>query len=69
MMDNPYGYIKAADLLLIPSYNEAAPLVIGEAAGLETPILSTETSSAKEMSNRAVLVGCVIILLKALPIC
>lgn len=46
---NPYGYMKAADLLLIPSYSEAAPLVIGEAACLGTPILSTETSSAREM--------------------
>jgi len=46
---NPYGYIRAADLLLIPSYSEAAPLVIGEAAALGTPILSTETSSAREM--------------------
>lgn len=46
---NPYGYIKAADLLLIPSYSEAAPLVIGEAAALRTPILSVETSSAREM--------------------
>lgn len=49
MMENPYGYIKAADLLLIPSYSEAAPLVIAEAACLGTPILSTETSSAREM--------------------
>lgn len=49
MLENPYGYIKAADLLLIPSYSEAAPLVIGEAASLGTPILSMETSSAKEM--------------------
>ena len=49
MTDNPYGYIKAADLLMIPSYSEAAPLVIGEAASLGTPILSTETSSAYEM--------------------
>ena len=49
MMDNPYGYMKAADLLFIPSYSEAAPLVIGEAAYLGTPVLSTETSSAKEM--------------------
>lgn len=47
--ENPYGYIKAADLLLIPSYSEAAPMVIGEAACLGTPILSTETSSSKEM--------------------
>ncbi len=46
---NPYGYIRAADLLLIPSRNEAAPLVIGESAVLGTPILSTETSSAREM--------------------
>lgn len=49
MLENPYGYIKAADLLLIPSYSEAAPLVIAEAACLGTPILSTETSSAREM--------------------
>lgn len=49
MLSNPYGYISAADLLLIPSYSEAAPLVIGEAVSLGTPILSTETSSAKEM--------------------
>lgn len=46
---DPYGYLKAADLLLIPSYSEAAPLVVGEAVCLGTPILSTETSSAREM--------------------
>lgn len=45
----PYGYMRAADLLLIPSVTEAAPLVIGEAACLGTPVLSTETSSAAEM--------------------
>lgn len=49
MQSNPYGYICAADLLLIPSYSEAAPLVIGEAGCLGTPILSMETSSAREM--------------------
>lgn len=48
-MLNPYGYMKAADALLIPSYAEAAPLVIGEAACLGTPVLSTRTSSSKEM--------------------
>lgn len=48
-LENPYGYIQAADLLLIPSYSEAAPLVIGEAASLGTPVLSMETSSAIEM--------------------
>ena len=48
-MENPYGYIGAADLLLIPSRSEAAPLVIGEATALGTPVLSTKTSSAEEM--------------------
>lgn len=47
--ENPYGYMKAADLLLIPSVSEAAPMVIGEAASLGTPVLTTETSSAREM--------------------
>lgn len=49
IQSNPFGYIQAADLMLIPSYSEAAPLVIGEAACLGTPILSMETSSAREM--------------------
>lgn len=48
-LENPYGYMQAADLLLIPSLSEAAPLVIAEAACLGTPILSAETLSAKEM--------------------
>ncbi len=48
-MENPYGYIKAANILLIPSRFEAAPMVINESAGLGTPVLSTETSSAREM--------------------
>jgi len=48
-MPEPYGYMRSADLLLIPSVSEAAPLVIGEAACLGTPILSTRTSSAVEM--------------------
>ena len=48
-MENPYGYIAAADFLLIPSVSEAAPMVIGEAACLGTPILTTKTSSAVEM--------------------
>lgn len=47
--ENPYPYLKAADLLLIPSVSEAAPMVIGEAACLGTPILTTKTSSAEEM--------------------
>lgn len=52
-MANPYGYMKAADLLLIPSVSEAAPLVIGEAACLGLPILTTETTSARDMVDAA----------------
>lgn len=51
-MVNPYGYMKAADLLLLPSVSEAAPMVIGEAACLGTPILSTWTTSAKDMVEK-----------------
>lgn len=47
--ENPYGYMRAADVLLIPSVSEAAPMVIGEAVSLGTPVLTTETSSAYEM--------------------
>lgn len=51
-MPNPYGYMKAADLLLLPSVSESAPMVIGEAACLGTPILSTWTTSAKDMVEK-----------------
>ncbi|MCR5353081.1 MAG: glycosyltransferase [Clostridiales bacterium] len=46
---NPYPYFKMADLVLVPSYNEAAPMVFGEAEILGTKVLSTDTSSAKEL--------------------
>jgi len=48
-LENPYGYMKAADFLLIPSFEEAAPMVIDEAASLGTPVLSTLTCSAEDM--------------------
>lgn len=51
--NNPYGYIRSAELLLIPSVSEAAPMVIAEAACLGTPILSTETSSADDMIEKS----------------
>ena len=51
-MTNPYGYLKAADVLLIPSFSEAAPMVIDEAAVLGTPVLSTQTLSSHEMITR-----------------
>ncbi len=46
---NPYRYMKNADLLLVPSYHEAAPMVIEEAASLGVPVLTTDTTSVREM--------------------
>lgn len=46
---NPFPYMKNSDALLIPSYREAAPMVIQEAHVLGIPVLSTETRSAREM--------------------
>ena len=50
--ENPYRFLPGADLLLIPSYHEAAPLVIDEARCFGVPVLSTETSSAKDMITK-----------------
>lgn len=49
---NPYPLISACNLLLIPSYSEAAPLVVNEAACLGIPVLSTRTSSSHEMIEK-----------------
>ena len=51
--ENPYPYIKQADLMLLTSYHEAAPMVIEEARCLGVPILSTEIISTKEMVTEA----------------
>ena len=47
--ENPYPYIRCADLLVVASYHEAAPLVIDEAVCLGVPVLTTATISAREM--------------------
>lgn len=49
---NPYRYMKNADILVISSYQEAAPMVIGEAYALNLKVLSTQTSSAFEMISK-----------------
>jgi len=41
--------MKNADLFLMTSYHEAAPMVIDEARALGLPILTTETTSAHDM--------------------
>ncbi len=46
---NPYRFMKNADLLLIPSYHEAAPMVYEEARYFNLPILTTRTLSADEL--------------------
>ncbi len=52
-MSNPYPYIKQADLMLLTSYHEAAPMVIEEARCLGVPVLSAEIISTKEMVTEA----------------
>ena len=46
---NPFPYMKQADLFLLPSYREAAPMVFAESFLSGTPVLSTQTTSAKEL--------------------
>lgn len=46
---NPYPYIKGADLFLLGSRHEAAPMVFAESMMLGIPVLTTETRSAKEL--------------------
>jgi glycosyltransferase involved in cell wall biosynthesis len=46
---NPYRYMKNADLFLLTSYHEAAPMVIDESYILSVPVLATRTNSSDEM--------------------
>lgn len=47
--DNPYRFLKNADLFLLPSFHEAAPMVYEEAKYLGIPVITTRTLSAVEM--------------------
>ena len=49
---NPYRYMKDADILLLPSFHEAAPMVYSEAFILGLPVLSTNTLSADEFISK-----------------
>ncbi len=46
--DNPYPYIRNADMFVCPSYQEAYGLVIAEAFILKTPVIATRTAAAQE---------------------
>ena len=47
--ENPYRYMKNADVLFISSYHEAAPMVIDEARSLGLPVLTVKTTSSFDM--------------------
>ena len=49
---NPYRYMKNADLLLITSHHEAAPMVIDEALCLGIPTFTTRTTSSEDMVEK-----------------
>ena len=46
---NPYKFIKKADMLILASRFEAAPMVYAEAMTLGVPVLTTRTCSADEL--------------------
>ncbi len=47
--ENPYRFYKNADVLLVPSCHEAAPMVFGEAEFFCVPIVATRTTSTNEL--------------------
>lgn len=49
--DNPYPYIKQADLLVCPSIAESFSYVINEAKVLHTPVMANDFPVAYEMLN------------------
>lgn len=52
--NNPYTFMKNADLVMNLSYHEAAPMVFAEAKALSTPVFATKTSSADELLRNGV---------------
>lgn len=52
--ENPYPYIKGADLFVLPSRHEGKPMVVTEAQILATPVLVTEYASARTQVNDGV---------------
>lgn len=46
--DNPYPWISAADLLVLPSRTDAWPTVVGEAFALGTPVVAARCSPSVE---------------------
>ncbi len=60
MKENPYPYIKQADLYVQPSRFESFGLTISEALILEKNVISTDTMGAREIkSNNQINIRCV----------
>jgi glycosyltransferase involved in cell wall biosynthesis len=55
---NPYRFMINADYLVVSSYHEAAPVVFDEAKILGLPVITTETTSAREMISEEYGVVC-----------
>lgn len=51
---NPYPFIQAADLFVLPSQFEGKPMVITESMMLKVPAMVTEYASAREQINNGV---------------
>ena len=51
---NPYPYMKAADIFVLPSRSEAAPIVLTEALSLMRPIVSTNVGDASQQISSGV---------------
>lgn len=47
--ENPYCYIKQADILILCSYYEAAPMLYTEAKYFKKPVFTTDISSSREI--------------------
>ena len=54
MQDNPYPYIRRADLYVQPSRFEGYPMTVLEALVLGKPIVSTDNGGAGEMLTEGV---------------
>lgn len=50
--ENPYPYLKSANLLVSTSLSEACPYVINEAKVLHIPVVSTDYKSAAELISK-----------------
>lgn len=50
-VDNPYKYVKNADLFVCSSYKEGYSTAVTEALILGVPVISTEVSGARKLIN------------------